>query len=216
MSKKKPIPKTIEETRRNFRHVIQSLEISSRSYDGGFKGEAARLAGLVFMLVQDGGRRTVSLLSQVGRKQIGFVNTCRGIDPKNLLTEAPLVIMRMSGSGMEYCPRLADDPFPAPSDPILRFSKWWEMPVLRDKERRLFSRKNIVWHMRNGEGGGHVDPTIDEQFADFERNNSMGWYVRLNGKEFAPEYSPIYATARQIAWEVKQTLRNNCSDLIAP
>jgi len=83
------------------------------------------------------------------------------------------------------------------------------MPVLRDNKRRLFSRKNIIWHMRNGEGGGHVDPTIDEVFADMERNNSMGWRVRINDSVSSPEYSPIYSTTRQIAWEVQQTLHNN-------
>jgi hypothetical protein len=67
--------------------------------------------------------------------------------------------------------------------------------------------------MRHKEGGGHVDPDIDEVFADLNRRNSMGWYLMTAGGDFLPEYAPQYATTRQIAWELEQTLQGNCADL---
>ena len=214
MSKKHLILKTRAEIERNFRHVVQALQLSNKSYDAGFKGEAARLAALVFMLVHDGGRKSISLLSQLGIKRIAFLNTCRSINPEQL-PEAPLTIMRLGGdAGFEYIPRLTDGP-PIPlREPTLRFGKWWEMPVLRDGKPRTFSRKNIVWHLRHGEGGGHVDPTIDERFVDLERNNSMGWWVHREGKTFAPEFSPLFASMRQISFEVETTLHDHCKELM--
>jgi 3-dehydroquinate dehydratase len=41
--------------------------------------------------------------------------------------------------------------------------------VLRDDRRRELSRKNLIFTMRDKDGGGHVDPNIDEVFAELNR-----------------------------------------------
>lgn len=214
MSKPPRLTKTAEEIHRNFRHAFDGLLLSSQSYDKGYKGEAARLAATVYILVHDHGKRTVSLLTQLRRRNVEFVNTGQPINPKNLLTEMPLTMTRLAPDGMEYVPRLGELPMPH-RDPMLRFRTWWEMIVMRDNRRRTLSRKNIVFHMRHSEGGGHVDPTIDEVFAGIQRANTMGWVFTNKEGVFVPEYGPEYATMRQIAWEVEQTVRRHCRDLIS-
>jgi hypothetical protein len=217
MARPQRIKKTVDETLRDFRHTFGFILLSSQAYDNGYKGEAARLAAVVYMLVHDYGKSAVSLLKQMGRKNIDFVNTSVSLNPRNLLTEMPLVIMRLTaGQGkdsLEYLPRLAENPQPIPN-PILPFEKWWNMPVIRDDHRRTISRKNIVFHMRHSEAGAHVDSSIDGVFADIRRVNSMGWVVSTNEGNYVPEYGPEYASMRQIAWEVEQTLRRNFQDLI--
>ena len=213
MSRPTKVQKTADEVRRNFQHVFRGLLISCESYDAGYKGEAARLAASVYILVHDYGRNSVSLLTQLGRNSIDFVNTCVPLNPKNLLTEMPLAMMHLTDGGMEYVPLLGGPPEP-PKDLTLPFGRWWEMDVMRDDRRRTVSRRNIVFHMRHCEGGGHVDPKLDEIFADIQRANSMGWVFSTRNKDFVPEYGPEYATMRQIAWEVEQTLQTHCGDLI--
>ena len=124
MTKSQKLLKTRDEIERNFRHIFDSMLLSSKSYDEGFKGEAARLANVVYILVHDYGK-TTSLLTQLDRKKIGFVNTSRPINPNNLLTEMPLVIMHLSTDGMDYLPRLAEASAPPPVNwPPFRPDTW--------------------------------------------------------------------------------------------
>ena len=70
---------------------------------------------------------------------------------------------------MSYEPLLADGPPDRYAIEPKPFSRWWEATVLRDDRRRELSRKNLIFTMRHKEGGGHVDPDIDELFAELNR-----------------------------------------------
>ncbi len=211
MARPKKVQKTQEELQRNFRHVFQGLELSMRDYDNGLKGEAARIAGSIYILVHDYGKSAVSVLTQLKRKEVPFHNTAAPINPNNLMTEMPLVMARV-GRESDYCP-IGNQCPGSPQQPQ-RFSEWWETRVLRDNNRRIFTRKNLIFSMRHGEGGGHVSPDLDEQFAALSRQNSMGFTFFSGGREFVPEYGPLYATTRQLGYEVVATIRGHCSDLL--
>ncbi len=204
--------KSAEELRKTFLHLYNGLQLSCDAYDKGFKGEAARLAASIYIFVHDHGKKTPSLLTLLNRKGILFTNTAAPIDPDNLLSELPLVFTRASIAGIEYLPMCAGGPEVPPTEE--KFSKWWDASVLRDNRRRILSRKNIVTTMRHQEGGGHVSRDLDESFADLQRHNTAGWIAFRENKAFAPEYGPHYATVRQIAHELSETLRRGCSDLI--
>ncbi len=206
------VKKTPEEVKRNFKDALDDLSLSMKEYDRGSKGVAGRLAATIYNFAHDYGKSSVSLLTQINRKNILFHNTAVPLNPKNLLTEMPLVIIHASQSGHKYIP-IGKAPPPG-AQPDQSFSKWWETKVLRDKQRREFTRKNLVFNFRNGEGGGHVSPDLDEAFADLARNNSMGFVSIIGNKEFIPEHDPKYATIRQIAYELHVTLTKNCSDYL--
>ncbi len=213
-------PKTPDELRRNFRHAFEALELSSKAYDEGHKGEAARLAGVIYVYVHDYGRNNVSLLTHVGRKSIPFCNTARPINPRNKLTEAPLTLLNLSSAPPSeaalneevYVPRLGQPT--NVTEPELKFTAWWEAGILKDKKNRILTRKNLITFMRHNEGGGHVSGTFDEYFAGLRRENTGGWSIVRNAQAVAPAYGPEYASTRQIAYEVRETLVRHCQELL--
>ena len=206
--------KSQSEIHRNFVHAFESLCLSSQAYDNGFKGEAARLAGIIYIFVYDYGKHTKSLLKLVDRKTISFKNITIPLNPNNLLGETPLVIVRASTKGIEYIPILDKGTPQHYQQPDQKFHVWWDTPVLRDDQRREFTRRRLITSMRHGEGGGHVDSHLDEDFSDLMRNNSVQWFFITGEKAFAPEYGPPYASVRQIAYEVELTLRAHCADIL--
>jgi hypothetical protein len=205
--------KSKDELEQDFRNVYQMLSNSLRLYDEGQFVEVARIASSIYVLVHDYGKGTKSLLTLLDRKNIPFFDSAGPLNPRNLLTEMPMVMMQITNNVMEYRPHLDDGP-PKP-EAWMQFSRWWDAPVLRDNRRRVLSRKNLVFAFRNTEGGGHVAPYFDEVFAALKRENSMGWVFKRGDDGVAPIGSPEGATMRQIGWEIDATLRRHCSDLLA-
>lgn len=204
--------KTRGEIESNFRDAYQALRNSLKLYDEGHFAEVARIASSIYIFSYNHGKKTRSLLSLVDRKHINFLDSARPLNPKNLLTEMPMVLIRVGTSGSVFLPKLSDGAVPYSS--WVSYAKWWEGSVLRDSKRRVISRKNLVTAFRNTEGGGHVAPYFEKVFADLRRNNSMGWKVVKNGEETNPTYGPEYPTIWQIGWELEETLKAHCSDLL--
>jgi len=63
-----------------------------------------------------------------------------------------------------------------------------------------------VLNVANTDGGGHVDPALDEAYLDLSRNNSLGWVIN-KGDVQRPFPPPVMACVRQIAHEVLETLK---------
>ena len=205
------IKKSPEELRQDFKRNFGFLTRSLEAYKGGVQDEAIRLAGSVYVFVHDHGKSSVSILSHVNRKNIPFHNTGVPLNPRNLLTENPLVMFRLGGVGASVAiPRYNDGHTQLPPLP---FSKWWEAPVLRDNKRREFSRKNLIMTVRNKQGSGHVSADLDEAFSDLNNRNSMGWVTVTNGHS-QPLAGIEYATVAQIAHELRVTLELHCADLL--
>jgi hypothetical protein len=95
------------------------------------------------------------------------------------------------------------------------FNKWWEEVVIKDKTGTLFSRRDLVLAMANQEGGAHVDPHLDEQYARLTRFNSQGWRVRTVGTVRPPDNSLVAANVRQIAHEVLVSIEQSFPDVCA-
>jgi hypothetical protein len=72
-----------------------ALTRSAQGYDQGETWEAKRLATAVANIAYDSKKQT-SVLSHLGRKAATqFPSSSQGINPNNLLTETPLVFMRL-------------------------------------------------------------------------------------------------------------------------
>lgn len=88
----------------------------------------------------------------------------------------------------------------------LQFDKWWNSNVIKDNNGRFFCRRDLTLNVANTDGGGHVDPTLDEAYLDLSRNNSLGWIIQ-KGDVQEPFPPPVMACIRQIAHEVLNTLK---------
>ena len=95
----------------------------------------------------------------------------------------------------------------------LPFEKWWNNNVIKDNKGRFFSRKQLILHVADTDGGAHVDPELDEQYMDFSRKNSLGWVIG-DGNIEKPFPPPTMACIRQIAHEVLETLKIKAKNLV--
>jgi hypothetical protein len=100
----------------------------------------------------------------------------------------------------------------------LSFSKWWEEPIFQEiapskpgfplGDGRKLSRKNLVFHLRSQDGGGHYDTELrHEPYIGLAVRRRIGIYRDNNGAA-EPIGDPHLASMRQIAWELEQSLKD--------
>lgn len=210
-------------------HLVEQLEFmdaSCEAYDSGSRSEAKRLATTVRVLVHDT-RASKSLLGQIGVKD--KVPWADGIIPailKNLIEEqekgnlgsASLLTMVKLGAGflenyelIKVVPVFDVHPL---GDRWVPFDYWWTTARLVDTNEQPISRKQIVLFLANKSGGAHVDD-LPDSWRFITRENGMGFNLsRLEGKTKADD-SPVPAAMRQIAEEVRFTIREKLGELIA-
>ena len=199
--------RTPEQIRTAFEVQKAALESSAKGYDCGSVWEALRLATSVYTLVHDGGRNSKSILTQMNAKSgLRFLCSSDPVSPSNMIASHNLVMMEASLNGARYRPVLEAMP---EQWRWTAFSTWWEKdPIFSSGNGKgLVTRKNLVFNLRNKEGGAHYDPAVaeSEYTAMAERalwtfSSSQHQEVELHGLELA--------TMRQIAFEVMQSLRN--------
>jgi len=189
----------------HFKEHIGFLTASCEAFDRGFKAEAKRMACSLRVLLHDT-KNSKSLLKQIHQKhKIRFKNTCTDYDPRNLLPQNGLVQIHVSSGGGEFHPRLDDNPHP-PTKPELAFEEWWNTTVVVDTKRNRFSRKDLILALANQDGGAHVDPNLDEKYAELSRKCSIGWIFH-GEREEKPIPDLELACVRQITHEALSTFR---------
>jgi hypothetical protein len=87
-----------------------------------------------------------------------------------------------------------------------RFPHWWNDEIVRDKQGNSFSRRDLVLHVADTDGGAHVDPALEARYMAFSRKNSVGWQFRPDGAEWRAIPRAHVACIRQITHEVLMTL----------
>lgn len=212
---------------RNFYHdlleQVAFIDASSRSYDQGLEIEAKRLAVTIRVLVHDTGA-SHSLLGQLGVKDQMQWLTTGSVDPRNLLTSNELVSMKMemseAGSSMSYVPH--DFEYFKQFGTLVDFDTWWNQPVIKDGFNEEFSRRDLVLALANKDGGAHIDE-LQTRVRRLASEGSMGWLFGPapdEGQDVTLEselvtLSPILASVRTIAEELRLTIHNNES-LLTP
>lgn len=218
---RRPILRLQPDLQQSFRDCFDRLIRASESYDQGNFNDAMTIASIAYQLVHEGGKRSPSLLAMLGRKSgMRFVDTAHPLNPDNLMPmEHPLAFMQMSATGVELLPQ--KDGYPLNLQP-LPFHRWWENPVLRDDKRREFSRKNLIHFFRHTLGGGHVgkhfesqDQLGSEAFASLPNSYAHAYQINFNDQEQTLKFGPDYVSVRQIGWELEQTLKTACGDLLS-
>jgi hypothetical protein len=178
------------------------LQASADAYDGGFYGEAKRIAVSIRVLVHDT-KHSKSLLGQLGRKSESFLDSASPVIPANKSTHSGLVVTSIvPGAGAKYVAFL--DNGPSGQTAHRDFDSWWTSTVFVDSKGRELSRKDLVLTVANQDGGAHIDPALDSTYADLSRNNSLGW-VYTDGSKSEPMEGPELAALRQICHEVLKT-----------
>jgi len=180
---------------------IGFLISSSSAFDNGYHDEAVRLATALRVLLHDT-TNSRSLLGQLGRKNIQFLDTGEPYSSRNLLTTYRLTYMRIDSSGAQYRPLLDD----FPRKRFVGFDEWWDAIVICGRDKRCLSRGDIVLIAANQDGGAHVDPAIDASYADIAKDHNTGW--EFIGENISPRSIPfaMQVSLRQIAHEVLRSL----------
>lgn len=213
---------------------LRFLKNSGSAYDEGFEGEAKRLAVTIRVLVHDT-KSSKSLLHQlVIKHKLKMLNTASPMIPNNLLGHQGLVMMKMQappgasmfasaaiiGEQIESYPSkstgqagsMTYEPIiNVPSNPHLppswiSFTRWWKEIVIKTADGTNFTREQLVLAMANKDGGAHVDPRLDSDYAGLTKFNSQGWTVTADGYKGAPDNSIADASVRQIAHELERSL----------
>jgi hypothetical protein len=197
-----------DELRAAFDVQRRALIASCESYDSGHLWEALRLATSVHTLVHDGGKNNRSLLSQLGvRGSMRFLASGRDIaGSKNLLADTPLVIMRVTGSGVFYVPRLEGA---SPREARwLQVGKWWEEDLIfrSGGGHHRLTRKKLVFALRNQEGGSHFDAELKDP-SYIEMAHGKTWSMELSDGTKRELRQLELATMRQVAWELLESVK---------
>ena len=96
----------------------------------------------------------------------------------------------------------------------VNFDAWWNMPVLRamvepmedkPRDRPMLTRKEVVLHVADTDGGAHVDSGLDSIYVSMSRSNAVGLAVSTRALPPVPLGDPVPPTLRQIAFEVLKT-----------
>lgn len=186
---------------------IGFLRASSASFDAGFLGEAKRLATTIRVLVHDT-HNSKSLLGQLKFKaEMGYLNTTYPFDPRNLVSYHGLVGFRMQDGKATYWAPLAEGS-PRRANKYVFFSDWWNQVVIVDARKAQFTRRDLILALANKEGGAHVDPELDENYAHLSRNNSVGWMISDGSGERPMADIELHST-RQIAYELQLSIQRH-------
>jgi len=184
---------------------------SASSYDNGFEGEAKRLAIAIRVLVHDTPQST-SLLTQLNKKDILFYSSASNYNPLSLMTVNCLTTMRIGPDGADYVAML--DNLPPGRWKKMSFDRWWKREIMyRDNTGNTFTRKDLVLAVANKEGGAHIDPKLDQAYANLSRFNSLGWKAVISGVDQDFKNTPVLPSIRQIAHEVLKTLKDEFPSL---
>jgi hypothetical protein len=73
------------------------------------------------------------------------------------------------------------------------------------QKKSKFNRRELVLALENKDGGAHIDPELDQTYADLTRNNSVGW-VFSNGTDERPMAGVELYSVRQIAFEIIKSI----------
>lgn len=207
------IAQSQEELLKHLQDQIDFMIRSSKSYDQGIVGEARRLAVSIRILVHDTNRST-SLLTQLNKKQIAFLDTATPYNKNNALASDCLTVMRLTSKGAAYIAPLSHLS-PSRANIKIPFDNWWSRNIVyKDINNNFFTRSSIVLNVSDKDGGAHVDPNLDEAYAKFSRFNTMGWKLFKGGISEEFNNTPVLPSIRQITYEVLKTLQDEFPEMV--
>ncbi len=196
------IQQTQEELEAHLSEQLHFLEVSAESFDNGDDSEAKRMAVHIRTLLHDTSN-SQSLLKLLSLKEkTTFVDSSS--NEEDIGPYTGLVLKSVGPRGGRYIAPLDDVP-PNQVFKKVSFDDYWEKDIFIDNKGGHFSRKKLVLAIANKDGGAHVDPELDKEYAELTKENSLGW-VYGNEMESGPLENASPAAVRQITHEILKTL----------
>jgi len=195
---------TKDDLHKQLKDQILFLILSAKNFDKGITEEAKRLAVTLRTLMHHK-NNSKALLYQLGYNHLKFYNTAEEYDPNNLLSTMALIGMQHKQGGWSYVAHLDD----LPRKPNkIQLEDWWSRKIVfKYKNNNKVTRKDLICYVANQDGGTHVDPTLNKEYADITKNNSLGWIQKTSDGDKELEINPVFASIRQITHEVLRTLK---------
>jgi hypothetical protein len=166
------IQQTQKELEAHLGEQLHFLEVSAESFDKGDDSEAKRMAVHIRTLLHDT-PNSQSLLKLLGLKEkTVFIDSSS--DKEDIVSYTGLVLKSVGPKGGRYIAPLDD----APPNQVFKkvsFDDYWEKDIFIDNKGGHFSRKRLVLAIANKDGGAHVDPELDKEYAELTKENSLGW-----------------------------------------
>lgn len=189
--------------RSHLQDQIHFLQSSAKLYDLGTEIEAKRMAVSLRVLLYDT-KDSASLLGQMRlKKKMQFVSTAQKYDPSNLLSQQCLLSMTIGPNGGAYNPLFENNN----RFRLIPCREWGYEIVFCDIHRKLYRRKDLIQLLANMDGGAHVDAEIPDNYARLKESSLTGWVFRAaDGTERGMGNDPVYASMRQMTFEVLQSL----------
>lgn len=200
---------------------LHFLDSSCSGYDAGHENEVKRLATHVRTICHQTISST-SLLHHLGadetivmRDSVPLYFYGVGFPPGSISLGSGLSTVELSETSARHVPRFQKEPLQLVSRPL---EEWWTLPVIFTMHGQRPSRKQIVHWLANKAGGAHVDQ-VPAAFAHLLDGSAMGigFALKQAGIEgrIPVMRSPMPAAMRQIAEEVRVTLRETFADELA-
>lgn len=194
------------------KELIDFLKKSAASFDGGFPGEARRLAAVIQMIVNDEGGAG-SLLSRMGVKdKFFFYDESPDYNPKIGLPMSGLAIVTIGKTTHRYVPRLGGNPALQKQAP---FDLWWNKKVYVDESKNIaLSRQTILLGVANSPVGS-ADHNLSGAFAALTGNKTPERAVEAAevGESDSDMTAVMFASVRQIAHELLISLKAQLPEL---
>lgn len=209
MATERPIKSRLskEDLQQALREQCDLLQITCETYDLGKEIVAKQLAVILRVLFHQT-KQSHSLLGQLNLRSGYFVNTAHSLSPTNVASDFALASVQFTaGTGAKYKAMLGDGPPVTPGRKP--FPEWWNDPVIKDQKGIKFSRRQIVLAVANTDGGGHVDPELEDAYKALTRDNSLRIYFSIGDGVDQEMGNPVLASLRQIAHETLATLKKN-------
>lgn len=189
--------------RDHLREQIYFLQSSAKLYDLGTEIEAKRMAVSLRVLLYDT-KNSASLLGQMQlKKKMQFVSTAQKYDPTNLLSQQCLLSMTITSDGGTYNPLFENNN----QYRLASCREWGNEVIFCDVHRKLYRRKDLIQLLANMDGGAHVDAEISDEYSGLKNSSLTGWFFHsADGTEKGMKNDPVYASMRQMTFEVLQSL----------
>lgn len=210
------IEQSKDELKKHLLEQIMFIKKSSKDFDNGDTAEAKRLATSLRVLLHDTKNSKSLLLSLGDKEKITFLDSSLQYIPSNIMPYTGLVFMSVvndpNGFGAEYRPLLGEGIGINSNNNWKYFNEWWDGLIIKDQKSNQFSRKNLILHVANTDGGAHVDKKLDENYVALSRRNSIGFMTvekSIGGEEKVETVKNIeLSSVRQIAFEAITSLEN--------
>ena len=128
MTKKNRITRSKADLQQELKDQISLLKNSCNSYDSGLEAIGKHIALILRVLFHHHGQSR-SLLEQLGLRDNKFYDSAGPLNPNNLLSDIPLVVMQVSNEEAIYLAscQVGGSPY---QPKRIKFFEWWNEPII--------------------------------------------------------------------------------------